>query len=89
MSKELKPINILQDIHSCFINAPIILRDRICEECSMSTPTFYRKMRMEDRQEKGRIYHVLSNAEKECIIKIAELIIAGINKHLDKYRGFS
>lgn len=78
-----KPVNMLHDIYLHFMDAPLTLRDKICEECSISLPTFYRKIRTEDGPSGQQ---VLSNAEKECIVKMASLTVKSLDEFLAKYR---
>jgi hypothetical protein len=85
-------INILLDIHTKFSSFPVIFREKVCEECSWSTPTFYRKMRAKDRpnpNEKGKVIPALSNAEKQKIIEIMEEVYALGEEFLEKYRKSS
>lgn len=62
-SEETVSPNVLKAVHMLFTSSPIVLRDKIEEECGWSTPTFYRKMRVSE---------ALSNAEKDKIIQIAQ-----------------
>lgn len=85
------PINVLHDLHSRMINLPIYFRERICEECSWSVPTFYRKMRAVSKtipgtSEKERITPTLSNAEKEKIIAVLDEVYHGFYIYCEKYR---
>ncbi|MET3875019.1 MULTISPECIES: hypothetical protein [Chitinophaga] len=87
MSKE--PINVLLDIHTKLSGLPVVFREKVCEECNWSTPTFYRKMRGKDKpnpNEKGKIIPALSNAEKQKIIEIMEEVFASCEEDLEKYR---
>ncbi|MDR6566393.1 hypothetical protein SAMN05660461_4026 [Chitinophaga ginsengisegetis] len=87
MSKE--PINVLLDIHTKLSSLPVLFREKVCEECNWSTPTFYRKMRGRDKpnpNEKGKIIPALSNAEKQRIIEIMEEVFASGEDDLEKYR---
>ncbi|MEZ2441424.1 hypothetical protein QFZ51_000466 [Chitinophaga sp. W3I9] len=87
MSKE--PINVLLDIHTKLSSLPVLFREKVCEECNWSTPTFYRKMRGRDKpnpNEKGKIIPALSNAEKQRIIEIMEEVFASGEDDLAKYR---
>ncbi len=87
MSKE--PINVLLDIHTKLSSLPVVFREKVCEECNWSTPTFYRKMRGKDKpnpNEKGKIIPALSNAEKQKIIEIMEEVFASGEEDLEKYR---
>lgn len=52
--------NPLLHIHHQLMELPQIVKNRICEECNWSLPTYYRKV-------KGG---VISNAEKEKIVVI-------------------
>ena len=70
-----KQLNILQDIHIKLTYFPTMFRERVCEECNWSTPTFYRKIRSYDRPsttERGKIIPGLSNAEKQKILEVLE-----------------
>ena len=85
MSKE--PINVLLDIHTKLSSLPVLFREKVCEECNWSTPTFYRKMRGRDKpnpNEKGKIIPALSNAEKQRIIEIMEEVFASGEDDLEK-----
>ena len=77
-----EPVNLLHDIYYHLTNAPIILREKVCQDCSISTPTFYRKMRVDTSQRQP-----LSNAEKDSIIKMAGLVIKEMEELLHKYKG--
>ncbi|SHN30741.1 hypothetical protein [Chitinophaga sp. CF418] len=83
-----KPINLLQDVHSRMINLPIYFRERICEECAWSIPTFYRKMRVILKAGNSRetISPSLSNAEKEKIMAIVDEVYSSFWNHCNKYR---
>jgi hypothetical protein len=90
MSKET--INVLLDIHTKLSSLPIMFREKVCEECNWSTPTFYRKMRGRDKpnpNEKGKIIPALSNAEKQRIIEIMVEVFAIGEEDLEKYRKTS
>jgi hypothetical protein len=54
------PVNALQHIYQHLTELPQIVKKHICEECSWSLPTYYRKAN-------GA---AISNAEKEKIIAI-------------------
>ncbi|PSL43328.1 hypothetical protein CLV51_10817 [Chitinophaga niastensis] len=77
-------INVLNELHATFSNVAIYFRERVCEECNFSVPTFYRKMQDKDKLDaKGRLVRVFSNAEKEMIREIAkevqEVLISSLN----------
>ena len=64
--------NCLSELHSVFTHTPVFFRERMCEECNWSTPTFYRKMRLiNDRDKDSRGATALSNAEKTMMKKVA------------------
>ncbi|MFX1706895.1 hypothetical protein PV783_23190 [Chitinophaga sp. CC14] len=64
-------MNVLNKLHSAFTASAIHFRERVCEECNYSVPTFYRKVRSRDGIENGRVVSVLSNAEKDKIRDVA------------------
>jgi len=51
---------------------PVTFRERVCEECNWSVPTFYRKMRARDIEREGKIIPALSNAEKKTILHLMD-----------------
>ena len=69
-------INPLQDIHLKMVNLSLVFRNRICEECKWSTPTFYRKMREADK---------FSNAEKDKIFSVMHQVTADLQNYYKKY----
>lgn len=77
--------NILKEIHAFLINAPILFREKVREECNYSIPTFYRKMRTLKDSDIG-IMPAISNAEREAILGQADLVAKSINEFLDKFR---
>lgn len=79
MSIKSHPVNILLDLHTKFSKLPVLFRERVCEECNYSTPTFYRKMRGMDRRVEGKLIQALSRAEKEKIREIAEEVTNGLS----------
>lgn len=82
------PVNMLQDIHSSLINFPIRFREKVCEECSWSVPTFYRKMRGFDKPAEAsrKMVPALSNAEKEKIVAVMDEVFRELWDYCDKYR---
>ncbi|MBO9732614.1 MAG: hypothetical protein J7623_28485 [Chitinophaga sp.] len=68
----IKSSNVLFTFHAGFTNVALLFRERVCEECNYSTPTFYRKMRGIDKRVEGKLVPALSNAEKQKIREIAE-----------------
>lgn len=79
MSIKSQPVNILLELHTTFSKLPVLFRERVCEECNYSTPTFYRKMRGMDRRVEGKLVQALSRAEKEKIREIAEEVTSGLS----------
>jgi hypothetical protein len=82
-------VNMLQDIHLQLTDLSVVFRERICEECNWSIPTFYRKTRGVDRvseNNKDKIIPALSNAEKEKIIAELDEIVTRLWIYCDKYR---
>lgn len=79
MTKITKTGNILFLLHSSFSELPIKFRELVCKECGWSMPTFYRKMRAQDK-----FIPALSNAEKEAVLRIAEFVVQELRVHLDK-----
>ncbi|MEI3800518.1 hypothetical protein [Chitinophaga sp. CCNWYY40] len=78
MSIKSQPVNIMLELHTEFSRLPVLFRERVCEECNYSTPTFYRKMRGMDRRVEGKLIQALSKAEKEKIREIAEEVTNGL-----------
>lgn len=73
----IKNPNCLSELHNVFTYTPVFFRERMCEECNWSTPTFYRRMRlMNDRNGDSRGAAALSNAEKTMMKKVATEIKA-------------
>jgi hypothetical protein len=54
---------------------PVNFRERVCEECNWSVPTFYRKLRLTTE-------NALSNAEKEMIMELMEEVMAQLAEEL-------
>ncbi|MFY0253199.1 hypothetical protein ACDQ55_04510 [Chitinophaga sp. 30R24] len=87
-----KQPNILLHIHTILSGLPVLFREKVCEECNWSTPTFYRKMREKDRpstSEAGKMIPALSNAEKQKILAIMEEVYTSGEAVLEKYRKAS
>jgi hypothetical protein len=88
MNRANNEINVLQKIYLAFSNMPTLLRDRVCEECSYSVPTFYRKLRSIDQYDgEGRGTSALSNAEKAKIFEMAEEVKEKLSKSLTSILG--
>ena len=71
------PENMLADIHSKLTAFAIVFRDKVGEECSWSTPTFYRKMKNPCN---------LSNAEREKIAAVLDETFRDLWNYCEKYR---
>lgn len=71
------PDNLLQDIYLKLGALPNLFRDKVGEECSWSTPTFYRKLK-----------HIttISNAEREKIIDVLDEVFKETWDYCAKYR---
>ena len=72
--KNLKDENVLFMLHTEFTTVAQHFRERVCEECNFSVPTFYRKVRGRNKIIDGRPIPALSNAEKDKIREIGENI---------------
>ena len=79
--------NDLLIIHSRLSQLPVQFRERVCEECAWSTPTFYRKMRLTDKSpENGKtLIAALSNAEKDKILSILFEVFGQAEEYLQRY----
>lgn len=65
--------NVLSILHDHFTKMPHTIRETVCKECNWSTPTFYRKLRYQALdQSDARRPAVLSNAEKDCILRVTK-----------------
>ena len=54
---------------------PVNFRERVCEECNWSVPTFYRKLRLTTE-------NALSNAEKEMIMAVMQEVLEQLGAEL-------
>jgi hypothetical protein len=83
-----KQPNIVLDIHTELSRFPVMFRERVCEECNWSTPTFYRKMRFYDSPsptDKTKMLSVISNAEKQKIMEVLEEGFIKVAEKCQKY----
>ncbi|ASZ09878.1 hypothetical protein KTO58_26545 [Chitinophaga pendula] len=78
--------NMLFDIHSMLFDTPITFREKVCEQCSWSVPTFYRKMKSMDRVSGKKLISALSNAEVDMIMKVFDEVYRDTWNYFDKYR---
>lgn len=74
MNKKVTEPNVLKQLHNEFTNLPVLFRNRVCEECNYSTPTYYRKVRGKQKLVDGRVIPALSNADREKIKEIGESV---------------
>jgi hypothetical protein len=71
------PENMLSDIHFRLTMLPTLFKQKVGEECSWSLPTFYRKLRQSA---------TISNAEREKIMDVFDLVFTEALEHCGKYR---
>ncbi|QJB29913.1 hypothetical protein HF329_00755 [Chitinophaga oryzae] len=86
MKKEKQ--NILFNLHEVYSKMAANFRNKVCEDCNWSMPTFYRKMRTKVPRNsliklKGRDH--LSLAEERRIAEIKDEINESFIKSLEKY----
>lgn len=77
--------NTVSDLHFLMTSIPIIFREHVCNECNWSVPTFYRKVKTNDRVDPSnpkKIISAVSNAEREKIREITEKIHEAIGAYL-------
>ncbi|WP_142685951.1 hypothetical protein [Chitinophaga polysaccharea] len=77
--------NTVSDLYFLMTSIPAIFRDHVCNECDWSIPTFYRKVRTNDRIDPTnpkKVISVISNAEREKIRGITEKIHEAIGTYL-------
>lgn len=60
-------ITTLLDIHDRFMNLSIMFRTKVCEECTWSLPTYYRKANGEEKAISNAEREKIKDIEKECI----------------------
>lgn len=64
IKKSVRNVSLfLQLLYCIFLDLPGKFKDRVCEECGISIPTFYRRLRAENPK--------CSNADKDKIAQIA------------------
>jgi hypothetical protein len=65
---------------------PVNFRERVCEECNWSIPTFYRKVRLMDTTDnEGKTITALSNAEKEMIQDVMKEVYDQLGEELQLF----
>ncbi|HEY9261234.1 hypothetical protein [Chitinophaga sp.] len=67
--------NVLLRIHTLMSKLPVNFRERVCEECNWSVPTFYRKIKLTEQ-------NALSNAEKEMILLVMLEVFGQLGEEL-------
>lgn len=78
-------LNAIGYLHPDFADIPIIFRDRCCEQCSWSIPTYYRKVRKPERKSSGK--HSLSVAEERMILTVALQLNEEVRKNIMRVRA--
>lgn len=79
--------NVLLNLHTLLSRLPVSFRERVCEECNWSVPTFYRKVRLKDIKEKdGKVVYALSRAERAMILKVLQEVVVAMEKDLQSYQ---
>lgn len=75
--------NVLLHLHSLMSKLPVNFRERVCEECNWSIPTFYRKVRLMDTTDsEGKTIAALSNAEKGMIRDVMKEVYDKLGEEL-------
>jgi hypothetical protein len=81
------PPNMLCDLHAQLVSVTTEFRKFICEECNWSIPTFYRKIRTADKHTvDSKSIPALSNAEKEKITEVYDILVRHLWEYSGKYR---
>ncbi|MGO4291187.1 hypothetical protein [Chitinophaga sp. RAB17] len=79
--------NVLLNLHTLLSRLPVSFREKVCEECNWSVPTFYRKVRLKDIKEKdGKVIYALSSAERAMILKVLQEVVVAMEKDLQSYK---
>ena len=71
--------NVLEDIHLHFLNSAKSFKELVCNECSFSEATYYRKLASGNRSG-------LSNSEKASILEMAEIVVAKLNEYINAHK---
>lgn len=66
----------MKDIHQLFQNSGVSFREMVCEECSYSEATFYRKLASPSK---------LSRAEKQKFLEVAGYLVNEITECMNKH----
>jgi len=81
--------NLLSDVYILTEQFPALFKEKVCEECNWSVPTFYRKMRQVAKislRDKRKTVPVISNAEKEKIVDVLDQVYGDLQNRFDKFR---
>lgn len=74
--------NLLNDFHLAINHLPILLRNKICEECGWSIPTYYRKCRSKTGTKK-----TCSKAEEQMIMSVYLKTLQEAFDQFDKHKS--
>ncbi len=77
---------MLAEVYSRLVDLPLQIRVSICEECNWSIPTFYRTMRLQDKNTDGVVKCSISNADREAILKVAKSEVQDLVYFLNKFK---
>ena len=80
--------NLLSDVYTLTEQFPALFKEKVCEECNWSVPTFYRKMRYlgKIRKDKKKTVPAISNAEKDKIIDVLDQVCEDMQNRFDEFR---
>lgn len=81
--------NLIYDVHELFSSLAAIYRNGVCEECSWSTPTFYRKIRTRDivnPENPEKVISAISNAERAKGLELFQKIYHALGLYIEKYQ---
>ncbi|MBC9933646.1 hypothetical protein [Chitinophaga qingshengii] len=83
--------NLLFAIHEKFAGMATLFRERVCQDCNWSTPTFYRKMRAKEgarlNADKNKLSSYLSSAESKRVVEIMDEVYNSFWKDATKIRN--
>lgn len=82
-SNKKKSSNILLSLHEQLTHAPTDFRQKVCEECGYSIPTYYRKMR---RRGKNDEYPMISKAEAKAILDGGQAVVNELQQYINECR---
>ncbi|SEW51207.1 hypothetical protein [Chitinophaga arvensicola] len=77
--------NVLLKIHTLLSSTSLSFRQKVCEECNWSIPTFYRRIRLINTPDKeGKLSTAVSSAEEAMIIKIMNTVYQELSNELQQ-----